>query len=354
MVSKISRRDFLKLAGTSLGGLALSPYLPPVGEFNDGRLVRVATTQLSIHKKPDDESAIVGQVYRDQVLNVYDEVNSGTPGYNPVWYRVWGGYVHRARMQKVQYIFNQPALPVRETGQLAEVTTPYTQALRRVGQRWAPMYRLYYTTVHWVVGLDEGPDGEPWYRLLDELLDINYHVPASHLRLIPDEELAPISPEVPFEKKRIEVDLRNQIMTCFENGEAVFSTLISSGRLSSQPGPNGIPTRTPAGAAHVTVKMPSKHMGDGNMAADIEAYELPGVAWTTFFKYDHLTFQGHAFHGTYWHDNFGVPMSSGCINMRTEEAKWLFRWCLPSAAAEEIHPLTLDKKGYGTPLTVTQ
>ncbi len=354
MLSKLTRRDFLKLSSASLAGLAFSPYLPPHNEFLDGPLARVATTQVSIHKRPDDQSAIVGQAYRDQVLNVYEEINSGTPGYNPVWYRVWGGYVHRARMQKVQYIYNQPAQPIRESGQLAEVTTPYTQVMRKTSEKWIALYRLYYTTIHWVVGLDEGPDGGPWYRVLDELLDITYHVPAPHLRLIPDEELAPISPDVPFEQKRIEVNLSTQTLTCFENNESVFSTIIASGRLSSQPGPNGIPTRTPAGKARINVKMPSKHMGDGNMAADLEAYELPGVAWTVFFKYDDLPFQGHAFHGTYWHDNFGVPMSSGCINMRTEEAKWLFRWCLPAAPAQEIHPLTLDKKGYGTPITVTQ
>lgn len=354
MTSKLSRRDFLKLSGASLAGLAFSPYMPPRDEFPQGPLGRVATTQVSVHKRPDDESAIVGQVYRDQVLNIYEEIDSGTPGYNPVWYRIWGGYVHRARIQKVEYIYNQPILPARETGQLAEVTVPYTQVMRKTGQRWVPLYRLYYTSVHWVVGLDEGPDGQPWYRLLDELLDITYHAPAAHFRLIPDEELTPLSPEVPFEQKRIEVDLQRQVMTCFENNEAIFSTIISSGRLSSQPSPNGIPTRTPAGQARVIVKMPSKHMGNGNLAADIEAYELLGVAWTVFFKYDHLPFQGHAFHGTYWHDNFGVPMSSGCINMRTEEAKWLFRWCLPAAPAEEIHPLSLDKKGYGTPVTLTQ
>lgn len=353
MSPRLTRRDFLKLTGLSLAGLAFSPYLPPELEFPQGMLVRVATTQVSIHKRPDDQSAIVGQVYRDQILNVYEEVNSGTPGYNPVWYRVWGGYVHRARMQKVEYIYNPPALPVRESGQLAEVTVPYTQVLRRVGQRWVPLYRLYYTSVHWVVGLDEGPDGQPWYRLFDELLDITYHAPAAHFRLIPDEELTPLSPDVPFGEKRIEVNLTSQTLTCYEGAQAVFQTVISSGRLNSRPGPNGIPTRTPVGQARIVVKMPSKHMGDGSLAADIEAYELPGVAWSAFFKYEHLPFQGHAFHGTYWHDNFGVPMSSGCINMRTEEAKWLFRWCLPAAPAEEIHPLTLDKKGYGTPVLVT-
>jgi lipoprotein-anchoring transpeptidase ErfK/SrfK len=182
--------------------------------------------------------------------------------------------------------------------------------------------------------------------VLDELNDITYSVPASHLRLIPDDELTPITPEIPFEKKRIEVSLKTQQLVCFEYDEPVFTTTISSGRIYNNVKVT-IPTRTPAGEYNIAVKMPSKHMGNGSLASDIEAYELPGVAWNCFF-----TRQGHAFHGTYWHDNFGVPMSSGCINMRTDEAKWLFRWCLPSAAADQISPLTLDKKGYGTPVVI--
>ncbi len=347
MYSKISRRDFLKLAGTALGGLAFAPYLPSAGAFDDSQLVRVGTTQISVYSKPDDTSRIVRQVLRDDILHVYEEVTAPTPAYNPVWYRVWGGYVHRAHMQKVQFIYNQPAKSIRESKQLAEVTVPYTQAWRLVGKEWRLQPTLYYGTVHWAVGIDEGPDGEPWYRLQDEANDIDYNVPATHLRLIPDEELAPISPEVPFENKSIHVSLNTQTVTCYEYDQAVFSTKISSGLPNGNPGSNGIPTRTPAGDFRVEVKMPSKHMGNGSLAADVEAYELLGVPWVSFF-----TSQGHAFHGTYWHDNFGVPMSHGCINMRTEEAKWLFRWCLPPAPADQISPLTLDKKGYGTPVKI--
>ncbi|MCG2785418.1 MAG: L,D-transpeptidase family protein [Anaerolineae bacterium] len=347
MNAKLSRRDFFKLTGAALGGLAFSPYLPPVTEFEDSLLVRVASTAISVHSMPNDESRIVRQVYRDQILPVYEEVNSGFPGYNPVWYRVWGGFVHRARMPKVEVRYNAPVLSIRENGQLAEVTVPFTQAMlvRKAG--WEPLYRLYYGTVHWVVGVEPGPDGLPWYILMDELLDITYNVPTSHMRLIPDEEIAPLSPEVPWEEKRVEVNLGTQLMTCYEYDQSVFQTNIASGRLDSTIPANGIPTRTPAGKFNVSVKMPSKHMGDGNLAADIEAYELAGVPWTVFF-----TPQGHAFHGTYWHDNYGVPMSSGCINMRNHEAKWFFRWCLPSAGADEINPGTLDKKGYGTPIVI--
>jgi hypothetical protein len=346
-MSKLSRRDFLKLTSAAVGGLAFSPYLPPISEFEDSPLIRVASTAISVYSQPNDESTITRQVFRDEILNVYEEVNSGTPGYNPVWYRVWGGFVHRARMPKVQIRYQAPALSIRENGQLGEVTVPFTQAMRKLSSGWEPLYRLYYETVHWVMGVELGPDEQPWYLLLDELLDITYSVPASHIRLIPDEEIAPISPEVPWEEKRIEVLLQTQTAICYEYDQVVFQTSIASGRLGGIAPANGIPTRTPAGAYNVSVKMPSKHMGDGNLASDIEAYELAGVPWTVFF-----TKQGHAFHGTYWHDNFGVPMSSGCINMRNHEAKWLFRWCLPSAGADELNPGTLDKKGFGTPIVI--
>jgi hypothetical protein len=214
----LSRRDFLKLSGAALSSLAFSPFLPQLGEFNDTPLVRVATTSVSVHSQPNDEYKITGQWFRDELVHVYEEVNSGTPDYNPIWYRVWGGYMHRAHLQKVKILYNDPQTDLKDNSrQLAEVTVPYTQALRPyIKDQWQMLYRLYYTTVHWVVGVDEGPDGNPWYRVLDELLDITYNVPAKHLRIIPPDEYTPISPEVPFEQKRIEVNLTTQTLTAYE------------------------------------------------------------------------------------------------------------------------------------------
>ena len=73
-------------------------------------------------------------------------------------------------------------------------------------------------------------------------------------------------------------------------------------------------------------------MGNGDLFAGIDGYELPGVPWTSFFTGD-----GQAFHGTYWHENFGTPMSHGCINMRTSEAKWLFRWLRPISKYDAVN-----------------
>lgn len=59
-------------------------------------------------------------------------------------------------------------------------------------------------------------------------------------------------------------------------------------------------------------------------------YYLPNVPYTMFFANDEIpNWRGFGIHGTYWHDNFGHPMSHGCINMRTEEAALLYYWAQP-------------------------
>jgi len=340
-MTKLSRRDFLRLGGLSLGSLAFTPSLSKSLGFSDNNMVRVATESISVHSQPNDESRIVSTWYRDELLNIYGEVVSDTPSYNPVWYRVWGGYVHRARLQKVKVLFNE-TLPFLEgnTPRLVEVTVPFTQPWRGTKiYGWQKLgFRLYYGSVHWVDSIEMGPTGETWYRIYDDLTGFPYHINPLHARPIPLDELAPISPEVEVQNKRIDVNLRTQTLAAYEYDNPVLETKISSGIPSGPRGADGIPTKTPEGEFRILDKMPAKHMGNGNLFADADDYELPGVPWTSFF-----TPQGHAFHGTYWHENFGVPMSHGCINMRTDEAKWLFRWAWP------IHKIGKTfNRGFGT------
>ena len=47
-------------------------------------------------------------------------------------------------------------------------------------------------------------------------------------------------------------------------------------------------------------------------------YYLTNVPYTMYF------YKSYGIHGTYWHNNFGYPMSHGCVNMRTSEAHWLY------------------------------
>ena len=343
-MTTISRRDFLKLSALGLGTMAFSPAKGQFDLFDDRMLVRVATDAISVHSQPDDESRIVGQWYRDDLLTVYETVTAETPTYNPVWYRVWGGFVHRARLQKVQVLYN-PTQSLFEEGEryLAEVSVPYTRAMHIVRNKgWEPLYRLYYESVHWVDGMEEGPDGELWYRIYDELISgVPYYVKPSHLRMIPPEEITPISPNIDFTDKRVDVDLSTQRVTAYEYNKSVFKATISSGIIHSY-NTTGIGTKTPAGTFNIREKMPSKHMGEGDLVSDIDAYVLPGVPWTCFF-----TEHGHAFHGTYWHDNYGVPMSHGCINMTCADAKWLFRWLRPVHNGPQLY-----RRGYGTTVNI--
>ena len=113
---------------------------------------------------------------------------------------------------------------------------------------WEPVYRLYFQSLHWICGLEEGPDGQVWYRIRDELLHVEYLAPAIHFRPINAEELTPISPDVPPAKKRIEVSLSMQNLTAYEDEKVVMRTKISSGALTppNLP-PDAIPTTTPSG-----------------------------------------------------------------------------------------------------------
>ncbi len=343
----LNRRIFLQLAGLSLASLAFRPFQGSGDDLDPNRLIRITAGTVSVYSRPDDKSKILYQRTRDELVNVYDEVISEFgPGYNPLWYRVWGGYIHSAYTQPVKIRLNSVLSNPDPKGVLAEVSVPLTQALLpRQNRAWEPVYRLYYDSTHWITGVLEGPDGTPWYKLKDELLEIEYAVPAEHMRVIQPDELTPLSPDVPSEKKRIEVSLARQEVTAYENDKVVLHTKIASGLPDKRkPEPGLILTQTPVGEYRVQSKMPSKHMGDGRVTSDIYAYELPGVPWTSFFVPE----TGVAFHGTYWHTNYGITMSHGCINMKPEEAKWIFRWCTPITDDK-----TIEKTGYGTRVIVS-
>ncbi|MCC6191108.1 MAG: LysM peptidoglycan-binding domain-containing protein [Anaerolineales bacterium] len=100
------------------------------------------------------------------------------------------------------------------------------------------------------------------------------------------------------------VDLSEQRLYAFEGDTLVRTTLISSG--TSQ-----YPTVT--GTFSIYLRYTSTRMrGPG--------YDLSNVPYTMYF------YKGYGLHGTYWHNNFGTPMSHGCVNMPTPEAEWAFNW----------------------------
>jgi len=161
MSGEITRRDFLKITGLSVAALAFRPYYDHGEGVDDGDLARVAVYSVSVHQAPSDKSQIVHQRYRDELLHVYEEITSPDgPGWNPIWYRVWGGYVHSGYLQQVRTRFNPVVSRLEAERQLARVTVPFSQAMfYTAAAGWQQVYRLYYDSVHWVTGIGEGPDG---------------------------------------------------------------------------------------------------------------------------------------------------------------------------------------------------
>jgi hypothetical protein len=336
-----SRRDFLKLGGLALAGLAFTSFLPEFTQFEDMDLVRVAKDPVSVYKEASDKSAIVHTWVRDNLVHVYESIQVPTNGNTSQWYRVFGGYMNAGRLQQVRIHYNVALSSIPATTKLlSEVTVPYSDAYRFSQlDGWSKYNRLYYTSIQWITGIDTGPDGKAWYVVQDEAdKNLYYYVPAEHLRPISPAELTPLSPDVPMGQKRIDVNLTRQTLTCYESDKLVFATQVSTGQ--------GVLLATPVGDFNIMVKLPSRNMSTTSPLAD-DIIPLMGVPWTSFF-----TDKGHAFHGTYWHNNFGYAMSHGCVNMRNADALWLFRWSSPTSAFDNINKSTLDVKGYGTPAHV--
>ncbi len=137
-------------------------------------------------------------------------------------------------------------------------------------------------------------------------------------------------------RKHIEVDLTSQRLYAYEGGQQIFNFLISSGKWG----------RTPTGDFQIWVKLRSTKMSGGSRALHTYYY-LPNVPYVMYFYNTEVPkIKGYSTHGTYWHNNFGQPMSHGCVNMRTSEAKLLYDWAEPlttsaTTYATEDNPGTL-------------
>lgn len=128
--------------------------------------------------------------------------------------------------------------------------------------------------------------------------------------------------------KRIEVDLTNQRLYAYEGDQKIYDFLVSSGKWGW----------TPTGNFKIWIKLRYTLMTGGSKALGTYYY-LPNVPFTMFFYNDKVSqWQGFGIHGTYWHNNFGHPMSHGCINMKTEEVEKLYYWA----------PKGIDVVIYGT------
>jgi lipoprotein-anchoring transpeptidase ErfK/SrfK len=124
----------------------------------------------------------------------------------------------------------------------------------------------------------------------------------------PPPTLTPASPPVSASNRWIDINLSSQSLAAYEGDLPVYWASVSTGTRW---------TPTVTGRYHIYLKVRSQTMsGPG--------YRLPNVPHVMFF------YKAYALHGTYWHNNFGQPMSHGCVNLRTEDAQWLYEWSGPA------------------------
>ena len=325
-----SRRDFLKLSGMGfLGALVPSPALGTLGsgqesaphqdEF-DAQQGRVSSRLIWLYEKPSFNAGRTKMYWLDSILTITDvAISDDLNDYNRVWYQVGTeGYAYSGTLQPVRTDLNLPTLDIPTEGRLGEVSVPFTDAHLQADANAAVAYRMYYETVHRIMSATvNSADGKIWYQVLDDKWNKLYYASGEHLRLLTDDELAPLSPDVPDAQKKIQVQLDAQLVFAYENGQPVFVTRAATGKAFRY----GVYT-TPTGLFMTYHKRPTRHMANGDLTAD--GYDLPGVPWVMYF-----TESGLSIHGTFWHNDFGHPRSHGCVNLSPSAAKWLFRWSEP-------------------------
>ena len=117
------------------------------------------------------------------------------------------------------------------------------------------------------------------------------------------------APPAPSGGRAVVVSLSQQALWAYEDGGVIRSTYVSTGTAE---------TPTPVGYFSVINKIPIQDM-EGTING--ESYFVADVPNVMYFDND-----GNALHGTYWHNNFGTPMSHGCVNLPLDVATWMYEW----------------------------
>jgi hypothetical protein len=355
MHRNVSRRDFLKLAGLGLGSLAFTPgklfdyeyWSRPqrLPQFLTSDIIgRVVDPDIDLRSRPTNDIAqntSIGKLPADTLVEWGREV-VGNVMYgltNQRYVETPQGYIYSSVLQPTRYLPNTPiaAMPEGQKGFWAEVTVPYVNLSLEgvVASPWMQDHvtynfppRLYYGQVVWIDQV-RNTNGFVEYRW-NEDAPHGYGYGAygeffwgdgTAFKILTDEDVAPISPEVAPDDKKIEVDLDYQTLSCYEGSREVYFCRISSGQKYDATGQVSDKLATPVGNLLTHWKIMSLNMTAGSFQT---GYSTPAVPWSTMISGD-----GIAIHGAFWHNAFGEKRSHGCVNVTPEDAKWIFRWTTP-------------------------
>ena len=184
--------------------------------------------------------------------------------------------------------------------------------------------RLYYSQITWVEPalkpIQKGRFGTELMSLT-VVMGISCGPGQKPSDCSPVDELSPISPDI--DDKRVRwFNVAYQTLSCYEGQVEVYYARISSGALWDAWGNKVDVWATPMGNFPIWRKLVSLHMSGGQLEG---GGIRRGIGWTSLF-----VGSGVAIHSTFWHNNFGEPMSRGCADASPDDAKWVFRWANPS------------------------
>jgi lipoprotein-anchoring transpeptidase ErfK/SrfK len=329
----MKRREFLKISVLAMGSMAFSPWnywKQVAAQWPDAeKMGRVCLGKVSIRSKPDPDAPVVKEIFDDAIVVWLREVVGKSPGYGSRrWVETPDGYIYAPRLQPVFNHPNQPvqSLPVTngEKGMWVETTVPYVDLVVANPPIRTPSFkdklypRMYYSQVTWSDEMRTNTDGKVEYRLNQKYGSYGdmFWAPAEGFKPVTADSIAPISPEV--ENKRVVVNCTRQTLACYEDGREVYFCRVSTGAKFDYLGNPVDKYSTPLGDHPIYRKLISLHMS-GETTGD-----WPNVPWTSL-----ITGEGVSVHSTYWHNDYGVPRSHGCVNCAPEDARWVFRWTNP-------------------------
>jgi len=357
MNQNISRRDFLKIAGAGLGSMAFRPYKSiPLGNFSEPKRLpefprseiigRVVDMGIDLRSRPtndQNQNTSIAKLDADTLVEWGREV-VGNVLYglsNQRYVETPQGYIYASVLQPTRNLPNTPIneIPAGQPGFWGEVTVPYVELAHEgtVASPWLQDHisynfppRLYYGQVVWLDKI-RTENGFVEYRWNEDANGHGYGYGASGeyywadgaaFKVLTDADVAPISPDVDPNDKKISADLDYQSLSCYEGNTEVYFCRISSGiSYDPQTGQLSDKLATPVGNLLTHWKIMSLNMTAGTATA---GYSTPAVPWDTMISGD-----GIAIHGAFWHNAFGEKRSHGCINVSPEDAKWIFRWTSP-------------------------
>ena len=386
MNQNLSRRDFLKIAGAagaSLSALAFNSYgalnfeylsspkrLP---QFPNSEIIgRVVDPDIDLRSRPTNDEALntsIAKLPADTLVEwnrqVIGNVLYGLS--NQRYVETPNGFIYASVLQPTRNRPNTPIteMPAGQKGFWAEVTVPYVDLTHDgvVASPWLQDHiaynfppRLYYGQVVWIDQIRTN-NGFAEYRWNEDVNGHGYGYGAygeffwadgAAFKVLTEEDVAPINPDVDPNEKRIQADLDYQTLSCYEGNTEVYFCRISSGLsniIDPTTGQINDKLATPVGNLLTHWKIISLNMTAGTFQS---GYSTPAVPWNTMISGD-----GVAIHGAFWHNAFGEKRSHGCINVSPEDAKWIFRWTTPyvSLAQSEMRVSLPD---HGTTVVTTE